>query len=599
MGGGREDPPPETRLRQPSPERIEEDRPKRLHPESDSDAEDTTRPNKVRAHHAAPTAPHLAKPEDLADGEWITPADREKEKKARRQEKKAEASSPPQPQTSSAGNLSSQPRSNAPRRTLSLAMAPRTTPQGTAFKISPTTDWTAYEVVETLQDDATLSFSARPGREGIFVLYPKDEATTNTLQNLTSLQGKPVRIQQLAEPGQKPTKGVVMGFPHGLPLTLLTKEEKIMSATRCTYGKSESKTRQVIIEHEGPLPGKLDLGVWGVFYIRPYSQEPLRCYNCQAFGHGISRCRQQTRCGICSENHETRQCLQKYKANQAISAKCPNCQGDHHAWNKMCPARLARVEKAKEGQARWVETHCEAPPGTFVWGSQRSSQASQPLSQEDFPALPNTLSRQHPAGNTQHSAPAPPPSTPKEPVVTLTAKGLKSLLSGLIVSIAKLLKGDTEEQALDAVVDSLVAQALQVPHKTTPAPVQTQQQLVVPQTAQQPPSDAISQTTPDAEPSTTPQEPAAAQTPTPPPVKTSKRTPSDSTPAETTSEEPAHPSQALTPVHAARPTSPAGRTKKHKKSKVCKRQMKLALLHRECCASSMSCNGTSRGLGAK
>lgn len=31
---------------------------------------------------------------------------------------------------------------------------------------------------------------------------------------------------------------------------------------------------------KGPFPGTLDLGSWGVFYTRPFSKEPLRCYCC-------------------------------------------------------------------------------------------------------------------------------------------------------------------------------------------------------------------------------------------------------------------------------------------------------------------------------
>ena len=180
---------------------------------------------------------------------------------------------------------------------------------------------------------------------------------------------------------------MVMGYLLGLPLDPLTKHANIQSATRCKFPQNGHDTRQVIIEHEGPLSGKLDLGIWGMFYIRPYSQEPLRCYRCQAFGHGISRCKNTVRCGICSENHSTEECLQKYKAKQKIVSKCPNCQGEHHAWNKSCPERRWRVEKVIQGQAEWVQTHCDAPPGTFVWGSQKPTPVPETLSPKDFPAL--------------------------------------------------------------------------------------------------------------------------------------------------------------------------------------------------------------------
>ena len=570
--------------RESSPERLEEDRPKRLHPESDSDGEEIQRPSKKGANKPSIST---VQPED--EKGWRTAGEKEKERRMRQREKKAEASTPSPDQPLNAETPSFQPRDNPPRRTPLLTVAPRTKPQGPAFRILPTTDWTAYEVVQALEKDTTLSLTARPGRDEAFILYPKDDATMTALRNLTSLQGKEIKLQQLHEPGKKPTKGVVMGFPHGLPLTLLTKEENILSAIRCKYGKQRSDTRQVMIEHMGPLPGKIDLGIWGIFYIRPYSQEPLRCYRCHAFGHGISRCRNPVKCGICSGSHETTQCLVKYKAKEDVTPKCPNCEGEHHAWNRACPVRLAKVEKSMEGQARWVQAHCEAPPGTFVWGSQRSNSSTSPAppSQEDFPALHpahRAQARTTPSHTTQHPAPAPPTPQSQEPAVTLTATGLKSLLTGLIVSLSKIVKGDTDAQSLDAVVDSLVAQALQPPRQTPQAPVSTSLQPATHQPSQVPPTGANDQQTPD--PVMPPQTPATVQAPvTPEPT-------SSTTTSEQHRETPPSPNTAT----GTSPTSPSVKSKRDKSErprKICKKERRLKRhLRREHCASCSYCSGT-------
>ena len=583
--------------REPSLERIEEDRHKRLHPESDSDLEEIERPSKKGA----------SQPSQDQEG-WEIKGEKEKEKKARRQERKAEASALPQDQPLNNNETSNiRPRYiPPPRRAPMMTIAPRMMSQGLAFRVSPTTDWTAYEVVQALEKDKTLSLTARPGRDNIFVIYPKDEKTIWTLRNMTSLLDKPVKIQELYEPGQKPTKGVVMGYPHGLPLNLLTKEENIQSATRCKFGKEGKDTRQVLIEHVGPLPGKLDLGIWGVFYIRPYSQEPIRCYRCQELGHGISRCRNPVRCGVCSGSHETRQCIEKLKAKESVTPKCPNCQGEHHAWNKACPARLAKVDKAMEGQAKWVQTHCEAPPGTFVWGSQRSSPAPPPPSSEDFPALPlvhqaQTRTMTSPSYTYRHSAPAPPPSQPQEPALTLTATGLKSILTELVVSIVKILRSNPEAQALDSALESLVDQALQAPQKPTQATASTLQHPMTqqpttqdqdtppkePTTVQAPAKSEGNMVTPAATTSIKtkktapalkpPQEPATVQTPV---QASEKEANPDPTPLTTTSDQTEHTCT----------TSPMAKTKekkhRHKPHKVCKRRMKLLRHRHECCGNS-------------
>ncbi|KAG0723001.1 hypothetical protein GWK47_005757 [Chionoecetes opilio] len=73
------------------------------------------------------------------------------------------------------------------------------------------------------------------------------------------------------------------------------------------------------------LPSQLDLGVWGTFYLRPFSPEPTRCYRCHAFGHTIYRCRQAKKYGICSAPHDTSICLEKYKRKEQITSCCPNC----------------------------------------------------------------------------------------------------------------------------------------------------------------------------------------------------------------------------------------------------------------------------------
>ena len=62
-----------------------------------------------------------------------------------------------------------------------------------------------------------------------------------------------------------------------------------------------------------------------------YVPNPLRCYQCQVFGHHENKCGRQALCINCGmpEHCESGQCQRP--------AKCVNCSGDHPANSKECP----------------------------------------------------------------------------------------------------------------------------------------------------------------------------------------------------------------------------------------------------------------------
>lgn len=60
------------------------------------------------------------------------------------------------------------------------------------------------------------------------------------------------------------------------------------------------------------------------YQVREYIIPPLRCYNCQRFGHEAGSCRGKRKCAICGGDHVIQKC-------EAEAPKCPNCGGDHAA----------------------------------------------------------------------------------------------------------------------------------------------------------------------------------------------------------------------------------------------------------------------------
>lgn len=98
----------------------------------------------------------------------------------------------------------------------------------------------------------------------------------------------------------------------------------------------------VILSFNTPeLPERIKLGFM-VIKIDPYVPNPMRCFQCQKFGHTASNCKHEKVCCVCSEKgHDDRSC-----SNQP---KCANCEGNHTSFSKDCPLfqQEKRVQELK------------------------------------------------------------------------------------------------------------------------------------------------------------------------------------------------------------------------------------------------------------
>ena len=73
--------------------------------------------------------------------------------------------------------------------------------------------------------------------------------------------------------------------------------------------------------------------------IDVYIPNPLRCYNCQVFGHHENKCGRHPVCCNCGEPEH---CGPSGVCDKP--AKCVNCSGDYPANSKQCP----QLEKEKK-----------------------------------------------------------------------------------------------------------------------------------------------------------------------------------------------------------------------------------------------------------
>ena len=63
--------------------------------------------------------------------------------------------------------------------------------------------------------------------------------------------------------------------------------------------------------------------------VEPYIPNPLRCFQCQKFGHHVKNCRADAVCANCSEKGHTSENCQN-------ESKCANCGEGHPSFSKQC-----------------------------------------------------------------------------------------------------------------------------------------------------------------------------------------------------------------------------------------------------------------------
>ena len=80
------------------------------------------------------------------------------------------------------------------------------------------------------------------------------------------------------------------------------------------------------------IPKELKVG-YNLIKVNPYIPNPLRCYNCQKFGHHEQNCAKTAICKTCGESGSDHLELSCTKP-----PKCANCPGNHSADSRDCIA---------------------------------------------------------------------------------------------------------------------------------------------------------------------------------------------------------------------------------------------------------------------
>jgi len=215
-----------------------------------------------------------------------------------------------------------------------------------------TDDWPRFIMIESTSSDASVAklspFAIDKGIQGIagavkdvkklrsghILVECGKKSHADNLLRATTLAG--VGIKASPHRTLNSSKGVIrtrdLSDVDEDEICRELRPQGVLNVKRITIKRDGGiiKTGTYILTFSKPVPPKdLKIGYLRVV-VDIFIPNPLRCFQCQKFGHGKDNCRNETICLRCGQKgHDNTDCH-----NQA---KCTNCLGDHVATSKDCP----------------------------------------------------------------------------------------------------------------------------------------------------------------------------------------------------------------------------------------------------------------------
>ncbi|XP_021379276.1 uncharacterized protein LOC110466829 [Mizuhopecten yessoensis] len=181
--------------------------------------------------------------------------------------------------------------------------------------------------------------SVKPLGSGDLLIEVFRKQQAINLLGTTSFGGISVIVK--AHPSLNSSKGVIRcpalrNDADAAILEYFQEEEIPVSEVRRILSKKNNKlvpTDTFVLTFATPsLPSAVVIG-YQRCSVSVYIPNPLRCRNCQKYGHHEKRCRRKTVCQYCGrEGHEDQSDC------DIANLRCVNCEGKHAASSRDCPA---------------------------------------------------------------------------------------------------------------------------------------------------------------------------------------------------------------------------------------------------------------------
>jgi hypothetical protein len=143
-------------------------------------------------------------------------------------------------------------------------------------------------------------------------------------------------------------------------------------------GKSLESATIILTFDCSVLPKEIKAGYLNI-KVEPYIPNPLRCFQCNKFGHPKDRCKRKACCARCGSLEHTSD------AECKNTPHCVNCDGEHSSFSKDCPKwkeekeiqRVRITQNISFHQARQQVTPTPAPGHLFSDVARKKVQTSE------------------------------------------------------------------------------------------------------------------------------------------------------------------------------------------------------------------------------
>ena len=172
-------------------------------------------------------------------------------------------------------------------------------------------------------------------QNGTLLVEVGKKAYANNLLKMNLFVG--LKIKSFPHFSLNTSKGVVRRSELSLctldEIKTYLKNQGVSDVKRITINRNQetiTTNTYIFTFNTSQVPKEIKVG-YNLIKVNPYIPNPLRCYNCQKFGHHESKCLKPTVCKKCGESGSDH-----IELSCSNPTKCNNCQGNHTADSKDC-----------------------------------------------------------------------------------------------------------------------------------------------------------------------------------------------------------------------------------------------------------------------